>query len=167
MAANAWELTLDPDAFLPDTTHPVRGIVQDRLYLGFDDSTDESMISKAFRLPDAYDDTANTTVAVCFAPESYTGTGTMEFEVTFEALSSGDSVNTGTTSSFYTTTVCTVSGACPGGAGYPKILTATASNTVMDGADAGDYLRIKIMNDASASSITGDARMFWVALYQA
>lgn len=165
MAANKWEITLTPDAFIPDSTnHPDRGIVQNRPYLAFDADTQQTCYSQAFRLPDAYaGGTVTCGIAYCMASAT---ANTVEFEVAVEAITEADATDMDAASSFdtansYTETV-------PGTAGYLSVLTGTLTNK--DSMAAGDYVRISLARDAddgTNDTATGDARVFWVSFYEA
>jgi len=169
MAANLWEVVLDPDAFIPDASaHPDRGVVQNRAYLAFDDDTPETCYSKAFRVPDAY---AGGTVTCAIAYAMATGNAdAIEFEVAVEAITEADALDTGAASSFDSVNDVDegFSETVPGTVGYLSILTGTLTNK--DSMAAGDYIRISLARDADDATnddATGDARVFWVAIYEA
>jgi len=165
MAANKWEITLVPDAFIPaSSNHPDRGVIQNRSYLAFDDTTTETCYSVQFRLPDAYA-AGTVTVAVAYAMASAT-TGTVEYEIAVEAITEADAVDTDSASSFDTSNDITET--VPGTAGHLSVLTGTLTNK--DSMAAGDLVRISLArdaNDGTNDTATGDARVYWVAIYEA
>lgn len=167
MAANKWELTLNPTAFIPDaTSHPSLGVVQNRMYLAFADSGDETCYSYAMRVPDAY---ASGTVSckIAFAMASDI-TNAVKWDVFVEAITGGTDATDLDATSDFDATENTVTATVPGTtAGKLGIASITLTNK--DGMAAGDYFRIKLTRDTTdaADTATGDAHVFWVALYEA
>lgn len=162
--ARTFEITIDPDGFVPPSSaHADRGVVQNRSYLGFDDTTVESMYSKAVQMPAAY--SGGTLKAdILYAAASATS-GNFNFEVLVEAITAADAVDTDSASSFDTANdgVQTV----PGTAGYLGLLTITLSNK--DSVAVGDMLRIQLRRDATDGTndtATGDARVYSVTIYE-
>jgi len=155
-------VSLDPDAFIPDTTNPPdRGIVQNRAFMGFDDTTDETAYSKAFRMPSGYGGGALTAVITYFMASATSGTA--GFDVAVEAVTDGDTLDLDSASSFDTDN--TDSETVPGTAGHVSQLTISLSND--DGVVAGDSVRLRINRDAAGDTATGDARVLWVSLVEA
>ena len=105
------------------------------------------------------------TVAVAYAMASATS-GTVEYEVAVEAITEADAVDTDAASSF--DTINNVTETVPGTAGYLSILTGTLANK--DAMAAGDMIRLSLARDAddgTNDTATGDARVYWVAIYEA
>lgn len=158
-------LTLTPDAFVPPSSaHADRGVIQNRPYLAFDASTVEAMYSNPFRMPVAYTGSGTLKAAIQYAAASATS-GKFDFEVSVEALTVADAIDTDSTSSFDTANA--VNGTVPGTAGYLGELVATLTNK--DSVAAGDYVRIKLerdADDATDDTATGDARVYSVTIYE-
>lgn len=163
--ANNFEINLNPDAWVPPTSaHPDRGVVQGRPYWAFDASTVETLRSKAFRMPTAYTGSGTLKVDIFYAAASATS-GKFDFEISVEAITPGDAVNTGTTESF--DSVNAGNQTVPGTAGYLGVLTITLTNK--DSVAAGDLVRLKLerdADDATDDTATGDARIYDVAIYE-
>jgi len=163
--ANNFEITLDPDAWVPPSSnHADRGCDdQGRIYLAFDcgAATDEYMYSKAFRWPDEYTGSGALKADICYYMASATSDD-IEFEVYMEAISDGDSIDMDGASSFDSAN--TVNPTVPGTGQYPDICTATLSNK--DSVASGDYVRLKLALDASDSAATGDCNVLWVCVYE-
>ena len=165
MAANKWEVLLDPDAFIPDATaHPDRAAFQNRIVWAFDASTQETIHSKAFRLPDAYA-SGTTTVAIAYCMASATA-NLIDWEVAVEAVTDNDAVDLDSASSY--DAVNTYNATVPGTQGYLDIITGTLTNK--DSMAAGDMVRISVSrdsDDATNDTATGDAYLLWVTIYEA
>lgn len=160
--ASTFEITLTPDAFVPPSSnHADRGVIQDRAYMAFDAATVESMISKAVQVPAAY---AGGTVKADILYAMATATsGNVDFEVSVEALTPADAVDTDSASSFDTANAANET--VPGTAGYLSKLTITLANK--DSMAAGDMIRIKIERDAddeTNDTAAGDCRVYGVTL---
>ena len=161
--ANNWEVSLTPDAFVPDATaHPDRGVVEDRIYLAFDADTPETCYCKAFRVPTAHTGTGTLKVDVCYSMATATS-GTVEFEAACESITDGDhDLDAG--SNFDTASAGTET--VPGTAGNSSTITISPSS---DSAAAGDYFRLSLARDAddgTNDTATGDARVWWVSVYE-
>lgn len=164
MARN-FEINLDPDAFIPPSSaHADRGAVQNRSYLAFDAGTVEAMYSKAVQMPAAYTGSGTLKADILYAAASAT-TGKFDFEISVEALTDGDAVDTDSASSF--DAVNAGNETVPGTAGYMGVLTITLTNK--DSVAAGDMFRIKLerdADDATDDTATGDARIYAVNVYE-
>ena len=164
MARN-FEITFDPDAFIPpSSSHADRGIIQNRSYMAFDASSVESMYSKAVQMPSTYTGSGTLKVDIMYAAASATS-GKFDFEISVEAITTEDAVDTGSASSF--DSVNANNETVPGTAGYMSILTITLTNK--DSVAAGDMFRIKIerdADDATDDTAAGDARIFLVSIYE-
>lgn len=168
MAANKWELTLTPDAFIPDATnHPSMGVTSDgRMYLAFDADTPETCYSKAFRLPDSYS-AGSTTVVICYRMATATA-NEVEFEVSFEAITPDEAYDLDSGASF--ASAKNLSETVPSTAGHMSVISTTFSQAEADSMAAGDMVRIRLARDADDATnddATGDAHVFLVAIYEA
>jgi len=170
MAANKWEIILTPGAWVPDATnHPSLGVVYNRTYLAFDKDTPEICYSKPFRLPDAYAG-GTVTCEICYAMETAVTSGTLQFEVTVEAISDGDTDDTDAANYFDSTVndIPTTGATVPSTGGHIDVLSGTLANK--DGMAAGDMIVLRLArdaDDATHDTAAGDARVFWVAIYEA
>lgn len=163
--ANNFELCLDPDAWIPPSSaHPDRGVVQNRTYWAFDASTVESIKTKAFVMPAAYTGSGTLKVDIFYAMASATS-GKVDFEVSVEAITPADTVDTDSAESF--DAVNAANETVPGTAGYISKLTITLANK--DSVAAGDMVRLRLerdADDATDDTATGDARVYTVRLYE-
>jgi hypothetical protein len=146
-------------AELPSTGFPELGITNDRPYVGFDDTAQETCYftdAAPQGLP------ADLTLVVYYVMESATS-GAVVFEAAIEAVSSGDATDLDATTSFDT---ANSSGAVtvPATAGYLQSFTITLSND--DAIVAGDYFRVSLARDPADASdtATGDCRVLAVEL---
>lgn len=164
MARN-FEINLDPDAFVPPSSaHADRGVVQNRAYLAFDASTVEAMYSKAVQMPAAYTGSGTLKADILYAAASATS-AKFDFEISVEALTADDAVDTDAGDSFDTANAANET--VPGTAGYMSVLTITLTNK--DSVAAGDMFRIKLerdADDATDDTATGDARVYLVNVYE-
>lgn len=166
--ANNWEITLDPDAWVPDSTnHPDRGVVQHRPYLAFDAATEETAYSKAFRCPTEHTGEGTLKADIAYAMDSAMS-GEVIFGIAVEAISDGDATDLDAGTSFDTANMSSET-TVPGTAGYMDVITITLSNDGNNGPlAAGDYVRLKLYRDADAAGddATGDAHVFYVTIYE-
>lgn len=155
----------EPDGFVPPSSnHADRGVVQNRPYLAFDASTVETMYSKQWQMPEGYTGLGTLKADILYAAASAT-TGKFDFEISVEAITADDAVDTDSASSF--DTLNPGNETVPGTAGYMSILTITLTNK--DGVVAGDMFRIKLerdADDATDDTATGDANVFFVSIYE-
>lgn len=164
--ANNFEISFAPSSFiLPSSAHPDRNVVQGREYLAFDASTVETARSKQFRMPAAYTGSGTLKAAIQYAMASVFS-GKVDFEISVEALTPGDAVDTDSAESFDTANAGdqTVPGTA---AGYPGELIITLTNK--DSVAAGDMVRIKLERDAddgTNDTATGDCRVYSVTVYE-
>lgn len=163
--ANTFEITLDPDAFVPDVSlAPDRGLVQGRPYWAFDASSVRTLRSKPFVWPAAYDGGGTLKCDLLLIAESATS-GKFDFEISVEAITPADAVDLDAGESFDTAN--TGDGTVPGTAGHLMLLTITLTNK--DSVAAGDLVRFKIERDAddgTNDTATGDARLLGVRIYE-
>lgn len=163
--ANTSLLVLDADAFVgPSSNAPERGVVQDRSYMRFDDSTQEITYSKAVPMPAAYAGTGTLKVRIQGAMASATG-GNIQWTVAVEALTSADAVDTDNASSFDTTNNSGAT-AVPGTAGYVFDTIVTLTNK--DSVAAGDMVRFKLARDPASANDTasGDLSFYCMEIYE-
>jgi hypothetical protein len=92
--------------------------------------------------------------------------GGVAFDVAFEAVTSGDSLDLDASSSFGTVNGGSDS-TVPSTAGHMKQITITCSN--LDSAAAGDYLRVSVARDVadSADNASGDCYVLAVEISDA
>lgn len=163
--ANNFEINLPPSAWLPAATNgPAQGSLAtyDRPYLAFDDSTDESAITRPFQMPAAYTGSGTLKADIDYVMASATS-GKVDFEISVEAITPADAVDLDAADSFDTAN--NNNETVPGTAGYLSKLTVTLSSK--DSVQPGDYVRLKInrdANDGTNDTATGDARVLLVVL---
>jgi hypothetical protein len=164
--ANNFELSLQAQGMvLPSSAAPARGVVQNRPYLAFDDTTVEGCRAGPFAMPAAYTGSGTLKADLHYIMASAT-TGTVNFEVAVEAFTPADAVDLDSAESFDTTN--SGSATVPATAGHLGVMTITLTNK--DSVAAGDYVRLKIERDAddggSDDSAAGDARLLMVRVYE-
>lgn len=161
--ANNFEIQLDPDCFVPPSSaHADRGVIQNRPYIAFDASTVEAMYSKAVQMPNAYTGSGTLKVDILYAMASATS-GKVDFEVSAEAITPADAVDTDSASSFDTANAGDQT--VPATAGYVGLLTITLTNK--DSVAPGDMFRLKLERDAddgTNDTASGDCRVYSVTL---
>jgi hypothetical protein len=148
---------------LPGSNAPSLDVVQNRPFLAFDGSSVETVYSRTVAMPGQY--TGGTLKAGIGYMMASATSGNVDFEISLEAVTSGDLVDLDIGDSFDTPN--TVNGAVPGSAGYLGVLTVSLSNE--DDVVAGDMFRIKLQrdaDDASDDTATGDARVLWVEIWE-
>lgn len=164
MARN-FEINFSPSAFIPPSTaHADRGVIQNRDYMAFDASTVEAMYSQAVQMPAAYTGSGTLKADILYAAASATS-GKFDFEISVEAITADDAVDTDAGDSFDTANAANET--VPGTAGYMSVLTVTLTNK--DSVAAGDMFRIKLERDAddgTNDTATGDARVYLVCVYE-
>lgn len=152
--AAAWQI--------PSTGGAGRGVVQNRSYLSFDDTTVEAARSPNMMMPAAYTGSGTLKADIFYAMASATS-GKVDFEVSVEALTAADAVDTDSAESFDTANAANET--VPGTAGYLGKLTVTLTNK--DSVAAGDQVRLKLERDAddgTNDTASGDARVYLVVL---
>lgn len=163
--ANHFEILFDADSFVPPTTNaPDRGMVQDRTFLAFDADTKQTAISKAITLPATYTGAGTLKANIAYIMESATS-GTVDFEVAVEAITSGDTTDLDAASSFDTANAA--SETVPATAGYLSVMTVTLANK--NSVALGDSVRMSLARDATDATndtATGAARVLWVSLFE-
>lgn len=152
------------DAELPASNFPALGKTNNRPYLAFDASTDESCYW-TFIAPQGL--TGTLTLVITYIMASATS-GTVGFQAQIEAVTDGDSTDLDATTSFDSVNN-SASTTVPGTAGYPDQISITLTNA--DSIAAGDYVRLSLNRDADGSAITdsatGDALVLAVELRDA
>lgn len=162
--ANNFEIHFPASSMvIPSSGGCGRGFVQNRPYLAFDASTQESSRTPQVQMPAAYTGTGTLKADIHYIMASATS-GTVNFEVSVEAFTAADAVDLDSTESF--DTVNSGSATVPGTAGYLGVMTITLTNK--DSVAAGDYVRLKVDRDAddagSDDTASGDARVLLVVL---
>jgi hypothetical protein len=161
--ANNFEIGFDPDAFVPPATnHADRGVLMRRPFLAFDPATVEAMISKPIQMPAAYTGTGTLKADIHYMMASATS-GSVDFEISVEAVTAADALNLNSAESF--DSVNANHQTVPGTAGYLGVLTITLTNK--DSVAAGDYMRMKLERDAddgTNDTAAGDCRVLGVFL---
>lgn len=164
MARN-FEITFSPATFIPPSSaHADRGVIQNRDYMAFDASTVEAMYTPAVQVPASYTGSGTLKADILYAAASATS-GKFDFEVSVEAITPADAVDTDSASSF--DTVNAGNQTVPGTAGYLGVLTITLTNK--DSLAAGDMIRFKLerdADDATDDTATGDARVYGMTVYE-
>ncbi|MHC4695142.1 MAG: hypothetical protein ACYTFA_00185 [Planctomycetota bacterium] len=148
---------------LPSANAPDLDVVQDRPFLAFDDSTVETAHSKAVAMPGQYGGGA-LKASIAYMMASATS-GKVDFEVSVEAVTDGDSTDLDASDSFDAANA--INAIVPATAGYLAVLTVTLTNK--DNVAPGDMLRIKIErdpDDATDDTAGGDARVLWVEIWE-
>lgn len=159
---NNFEIHYDADCFIPQSSnHADRGIIENRAYLVFDGSTVEAMYSKAIQVPGTYTGSGTLKADIIYAVNG--ATGSINFEVSIEAITPGDALSTFFASSFDTVNSGTKT--VPANSGYLDKLTITLTNK--DSMSAGDMFRIKLERDAddgTDDTSTNDCMVFCVII---
>ena len=91
--------------------------------------------------------------------------GKVDFEVSVEAVTDGDSTDLDSGASF--DAINAINATVPATAGYLAVLTVTLANK--DNVAAWDMFRIKLgrdADDATDDTATGDARVLWVEIWE-
>lgn len=161
--ANNFETNLPANSWIiPSSGGCSRGVVQNRPYLAFDDTTVEGARSPAFQMPAAYTGSGTLKADIHYVMASATS-GKVDFEVSVEAITPADAVNMNSGTSFDTLNAANQT--VPGTAGYLGKLTVTLTNK--DSVAAGDYVRLKLERDAddgTDDTASGDARVLLVTI---
>ncbi len=162
--ANNFEINLPAQSFIiPASGGCARGVTQNRPVLAFDAAAQESSRSPAFQMPAAYTGSGTLKVDIHYAMASATS-GTVNFEVSVEAITPGDAVDLITTESF--DSVNSGSATVPGTAKTLGLMTITLANK--DSVAAGDYVRLKVDRDGddagSDDSASGDVYVLLVVV---
>lgn len=151
------------DGFIPPTSNYPEFDEDDsslRNWLAFDDDTVETTYSKPLALPDY---TGTLKVDVYYFMASATS-GSVDFEVSVEAVTAADALDLAGSPSFDTANAN--HGTVPGTAGYLGVITITLTN--LDSAATGDMIRLKLERDAddvTNDDATGDANVVMLVLY--
>ena len=151
------------DGFIPPASNAPEydeGDTSLRNWLGFDASTVETTYSKPTALP-TYTGTLKVDVHYFMASAT---SGSVDWEVSVEAVSAGDALDMTGSPSFDTANAN--HGTVPGTAGYLGVITITLTN--LDSAAVGDTIRLKVERDAddgTNDTATGDALLYMIVLY--
>lgn len=163
--ADNFTVELPPDSWLPNATNgPAQACIAtyDLPYMAFDDSTKETAFSKIIRCPSGYTGSGTLKADIDYIMATATS-GTVDWEVSVQAVTPGDSLDMDAGESY--DTLNSNSGTVPGTAGYPQRITVTLTNK--DSIAAGDLVRLKLARDAADGTndtATGDARVLCVTL---
>jgi hypothetical protein len=151
------------DFEFPSTSAPQRDVIQTRPVLAFDGSAVETAYSKPVIMPGQYaGGTLNADIALHMASAT---SGKVDFEVSVEAVTTGDAFDLDGGTSFDSANAS--NDTVPGTAGYLKKLTVTL--TSKDSVAAGDLFRIKLERDAddgTDDTAAGDARVVAVEIWE-
>lgn len=169
--ANNFEINFDPDCFVPPSSNaPDRAVLQNRPYLSFDKTTDETVYTPAFRMPSAYTGTGTLKLDIGYMAATVT-TGDVVWACQVEAITDADAVDLDSASAFDTANTATVT--VPGTAGYLDVATITLTNkgatsSTSSAVAAGDMVRLAIYRDANAAGDTADndMRFLYATLYE-
>ena len=146
----------------PTSAYPGLTLVNFRPALAFDDTTPETC-QWTVAAPQGL--TGTMTAVVTYIMASATS-GTVEFEVSVEAVTDGDSTDLDAGDSF--DSINTGSETVPGTAGYMSQIAVTLTN--QDSIAAGDYVRVKLSRDAddgTNDTATGDCYVLAVEIRDA
>lgn len=143
----------------PASAYPGLTISNLRPVLAYDDTTAE-IAYWTFVIPQGW--TGTKTCEVYYKMASATS-GTVEWEVSVEAVTDADATDLDATTSFDTAN--SGSATVPGTAGYLDVISVTLTNN--DSSAAGDYVRIRIARDAddgTNDTATGDAHLLFAEI---
>ena len=161
--ANNFEINLPAQGWvIPSSGGCSRGVVQNRSYLAFDDTTVEAARSVPFQMPAAYTGSGTLKADIFYMMASATS-GKVDFEVAVEAVTAADAVDLDSAESFDTANAANQT--VPGTAGYLGKLTVTLTNK--DSVAAGDMVRLKLERDAddgTDDTASGDARVLLITV---
>lgn len=146
----------------PSSNAPDEGYLQDRYFLAFDDTTQETCYSPKLQCPTAYGGgTLTAYLHGIFASETDV-TDEAVMSVSVEAFTAADAVDLDATTSFDTENTCEIDPAST--AGYLCVGTCTLTNK--DSIAAGDTFRLRIRRNPSdaADTCTGDFRLLSVRI---
>jgi len=157
-------LQYDADGFqFPTSSAPGRDIVQNRPFVAFDAGAVETCFTKPAAMPGQY---AGGTLKASLGYVMASATsGKVDFEVSVEAVSDGDTVDLDATTSFDTLNAGNVT--VPATAGHIDVLTITLTNK--DSVAAGDLITFKLerdADDATDDTASGDARVLWLEIWE-
>lgn len=156
-------LTFTPNMFvLPASNAPGRDTVQNRPFLAYDDTTEETAYTEAVYMPQAYaGGTLVARIAGMFESE-VTVTDEAVMAVSVEAITIGDGFDMDAGSSFDTENTCEIDP--PGTAGHEAEGVCTLTNK--DSVAAGDLVRFKLARKvgAGADTASGDFRVLTVEI---
>lgn len=149
-------------AEFPATNFPQLLLSNRRPALAFDATTSETAYWTLV-VPQGW--TGTIIAVISYAMASAT-TGGVAFDVSLEAISSGDATDTDAAASFDTVNTGT-DAAVPGTAGYMEQISITLTNN--DSSAAADYLRLALARNVAdaADTATGDCYVFAVELRDA
>lgn len=160
-------ITFGASDFLPAATNGPAQVclaTYDRQRLAYDDTTDESAVSRERIMPATYTGLGTLKAAVRYEMAT-AASGGVKFDVQVEAVTAGDAVDLDASDSFDSSN--TNYGTVPATAGYPQEIIITLTNK--DSVAAGDDLRIKLFrrpSDTTNDTANGDARVKLVRIYE-
>ena len=157
-------LQYDAHSFvLPGSGAPGLDVAANRPFVAFDESSVETVYSKAVALPGQYGGgTLKANIGYVMASAT---SGKVDFEVSVEAVTDGDALDLDAGDDFDTPNA--VAATVPGTAGHLDVLTVTLSNK--DSVAAGDLFRIRLKrdaDDATDDTAAGDARVLWEEIWE-
>ena len=150
---------------LPASNPPGSDVVQNRSFLGFNDTTEEICYSKAMLVPQNYaGGTLTARIFGMFATET-TVTSEAVMGVSIEAIGAGDSVDMDAGDSFDTENTCEIDPVAT--AGFPVEGVCTLTNK--DSMAIGDQFRLKLARKVgnAADIAAGDFRVTCVEIREA
>lgn len=163
--ASTFELNLPAGAWVPDPTNgPAFSVAQQRPYWAFDGATAEIIYSRMFQIPQAYNG-GTVSLDVWYYMDT-DASGTIELEVSVEAVTDGDALDLSAADSF--DAINNGSETVPATAGHGSKLTVTLTNK--DSLAIGDYCRLKIRRDAADGTndtATGDLHFLGAIMREA
>lgn len=156
-------LQFESDSFIPPASaHPDRGIQQSRPFWAFDDTTVETLRSKAAQMPQRYNG-GTIKADVLYIMASATS-GAVDIEISVEAVTEADALDLDSAESFATANA--VTDTVPTTAGHLGIATVTLTNA--DSVAVGDMVRFKLERDAddAADTAAGDLRLIGISIWE-
>jgi hypothetical protein len=141
----------------PSTNNAAFEVVNERPVLAFDGGTNEDAVFSA-TMPQAYA-TGTLDVLIWFFMAG--NSGNIDWDVAFEAVSDGDTLDMDTGDSF-AAAQSTDDTNVPGTTGQFDVVTVALTSAQADGVIAGDHIRVKVTRDATNDTNTDDAYLFKV-----
>ena len=156
-------LQYDTYAFqFPASSPPGLDVVENRPFLAFDDTTEETCYTRAVAMPQVYGGGTLTAYIFGMFASEVTVTDEAVFAVAVEAITSGDGVDMDAGSSFDTENTCEIDP--PGTAGHEAVGSCTLTNK--DSVVRGDSVRFSVARkvDNGADTASGDFRLLFVEI---
>jgi hypothetical protein len=158
-------LLFDANSFvLPASNPPGRDVVQNRPFVAFDDTTEETCYTQAVKMPQSYGGgTLAAKLPGMFASET-TVTNEAVLAVSVEAITIGDGVDMDAGGNFDSENTCEIDP--PDTVG--KECEGSATLTNKDSVAVGDLVRFKIARkvDAAADTASGDFRLLCMEIQE-